>query len=171
VAVMWEAPKDFDDFVRSRHVALLRFAHLICGDPHQAEDLVQEALEKAGLRWRSILRPGNPEAYVRRSIVNAHLNLVRRRSRERLVAQAPEPTGYLVPAERDEQLWRVLADLPPRQRAVLVLRFYEDLTEAEAARVLGCSVGTVKSNGFRALAKLRALLPAQETTQTGGEPR
>ncbi len=136
MAVMWDAPKEFDDFVRSRHVALLRFAHLICGDPHQAEDLVQGALEKAGLRWRSILRPEDPEAYVRRIIVNAHLNLARRRRRERLVAQAPETSGHGETAEHDELLWHMLANLPPRQRAVLVLRFYEDLTEVEAARVL-----------------------------------
>jgi RNA polymerase sigma-70 factor (sigma-E family) len=168
VAVVWDAPGEFDDFVRSRHAALLRFAHLICGDPHQAEDLVQEALERAGLRWRSIRRPEDPEPYVRRIIVNAHLSFTRRRRRERLVAETPEPTAPDVP-ERDEQLWRAVAGLPPRQRAVLVLRYYEDLTEAEAARVLGCSIGTVKSNGFRAVAKLRAALPAHETTPTGGE--
>jgi RNA polymerase sigma-70 factor (sigma-E family) len=163
----WDAPAEFDEFVRARHAALLRFAHLLTGDPHGAADLVQEALEKAGLRWRSIRRQDAPESYVRRSMLNSHLNHGRRRRREHLVADAPERGGR--DAEpRDEALWRLLATLPPQQRAVLVLRFYEDLSEAETARVLGCSVGTVKSTSSRALAKLRAALPTG-TTAVGGE--
>jgi RNA polymerase sigma-70 factor (sigma-E family) len=165
----WDAPAEFDEFVRSRHAALLRFAHLLTGDPHAAADLVQEALEKAGLRWRRIRQQDAPESYVRRSILNAHINHGRRRRRERLVAEAPEQGGA-VAEPRDDALWRLLATLPPQQRAVLVLRFYEDLSEAETARVLGCAVGTVKSTASRALAKLRAALPA-DTTSFGGESR
>ena len=165
----WDAPAEFDEFVRTRHAALLRFAHLLTGDPHAAADLVQEALEKAGLRWRGIRRQDAPEQYVRRSMLNSHINHGRRRRREHLVADAPERSGR--DAEpRDEALWRLLATLPPQQRAVLVLRFYEDLSEVETARVLGCAVGTVKSNTSRALARLRAALPAGSTT-LGGEGR
>jgi RNA polymerase sigma-70 factor (sigma-E family) len=163
----WEAPAEFDEFVRNRHAALLRFAHLLTGDAHAAADLVQEALEQAGLRWRSIRRQDAPESYVRRSILNSHINRGRRRRREYLVAAAPdrdEPDAQ----PRDEALWRLLATLAPQQRAVLVLRFYEDLTEVETARVLGCSVGTVKSTSSRALARLRAALPANNAT-FGGE--
>jgi RNA polymerase sigma-70 factor (sigma-E family) len=159
----WDAPAEFDEFVRTRHAALLRFAHLLTGDPHAAADLVQEALEKAGLRWRGIRRKDAPESYVRRSILNSHINHGRWRRREYLVATTPERRQP--DAEpRDEVLWRLLATLAPQQRAVLVLRFYEDLTEAETARVLGCSVGTVKSTSSRALAKLRAALPARNAT-------
>jgi len=163
----WDAPVEFDEFVRTRHAALLRFAHLLTGDPHAAADLVQEALERAGLRWRSIRRQDAPESYLRKSILHAHINQGRRRRRERLVPETPE-VGRGDAEPRDEALWRLLATLPPQQRAVLVLRFYEDLTEAETARVLGCAVGTVKSNGARALAKLRAALPV---LPDGGEGR
>lgn len=171
----WNAPAEFDEFVRSRHSALLRFAYLLTGDPHGAADLVQEALEKAGVRWRRIRRQDDPEGYVRRSIVTGHLNHGRRTRRERLVAEGPE-IGRLDGEPRDEALWRLLATLPRQQRAVLVLRFYEDLTETDVARVLGCSLGTVKSNSSRALAKLRAVLgPPARTTgapagTTGAQP-
>jgi RNA polymerase sigma-70 factor (sigma-E family) len=163
----WEAPEEFDDFVRSRHVALLRFAYLLTGDPHGAADLVQESLERIGLRWRRIHRQDNPEVYVRRAILNAHINRWRRRWREHLVAETPE-VARSDREPRDDALWRLLATLPRQQRAVLVLRFYEDLTEADVARVLGCSIGTVKSNSSRALAKLRSALPSPATAN-GGE--
>ncbi len=167
----WDAPAAFDDFVRARHGALLRFAHLLTGDPHPAADLVQESLERTGLRWRRIRRQDDPEGYVRRSIVNAHVSHGRRRRYEHLVADAPE-VAQRAGEPRDEALWRLLATLPRQQRAVLVLRFYEDLTEAEIARVLGCSVGTVKSTSSRALTKLRAALPptaAAGSASTGGD--
>jgi RNA polymerase sigma-70 factor (sigma-E family) len=161
----WEAPREFDEFVRVRHAALLRFAHVLCGDPHLAADLVQDSLERTGLAWRR-LRSDDPEAYVRRVIVNTFLNGVRRLRRERLVAEPPE-RAYHEPESRDEALWRLLRTLPPRQRAVVVLRFYADLSEVEISAVLGCTVGTVKSTSSRALAKLRvALAPV-----TGGDDR
>jgi RNA polymerase sigma-70 factor (sigma-E family) len=167
----WAAPAEFDEFVRARHAALLRFAHLLTGDPHAAADLVQEALERTGLAWHRIQRQDDPEGYVRRSIVNAHVNHGRRGRRERLIAQPPEVPHY-DQEPRDDALWRLLGTLPRQQRAVLVLRFYEDLTEAETARVLGCAVGTVKSNSVRALAKLRAALPVpagNAETPSGGD--
>lgn len=168
----WDAATEFDDFVRTRHAALLRFAYLVSGDPHLAADLVQEALERTGMRWRSVHRQDDPEGYVRRSILNAHLNHRRRRRRERLVADPPEFAGPSTLA-RDDTLWRLLAELPPQQRAVLVLRFYEDLTEAEVARVLDCAIGTVKSNGSRALAKLRDAMGASRAAErtNGGDRR
>jgi RNA polymerase sigma-70 factor (sigma-E family) len=167
----WDAATEYDDFVRTRHAALLRFAYVLTGDPHLAADLVQDALERTGMRWRWLHRQDDPEGYVRRSILNAHLNHRRRRRRERLVADPPEPAQPPVET-RDELLWGLLAGLPPQQRAVLVLRFYEDLTEAQVARVLDCAVGTVKSNGSRALAKLRATLrPADTVDKTNGGDR
>lgn len=144
----------FDDFARARMRALLRFAHLLTGDPDRAADLVQDALERTLLAWSRINRKDDPEGYVRRAIVNRHVSVWRRLRRERLVADLPE-SPYDDAGVRDGELWAALGTLPPRQRAVLVLRYYEDLSEADAASVLGCSVGTVKSQSARALARLR----------------
>lgn len=153
----WEAPDSFAEFVRDRHVELLRFAYVLTGDRHLAEDLVQDALERTGLSWRRIRRTDDPEGYVRATIVNRHLNRLRSLRRERLVADPPE-TGYADREPADDQTWRLLATLPRQQRAVLVLRFYLDYSEAQIAATLGCSVGTVKSNASRAMAKLRTSL-------------
>jgi RNA polymerase sigma-70 factor (sigma-E family) len=165
----WEAPATFADYVRGRHAELLRFAHVLTGDPHLAADLVQDALERAGLGWRRIRRQDDPEGYLRRTIVNTYLNRRRALRRERLVADLPERSG---PPGADEpfdgELWALLGTLPRQQRAVLVLRYYLDLSEAQIAEVLGCSVGTVKSNASRAMAKLRtALAPPVGTTEEG----
>jgi RNA polymerase sigma-70 factor (sigma-E family) len=152
----WAAPDSFDDYVRSRHIVLLRFAHVLCGDPHLAGDLVQDALERTGLGWRR-LHHENPEAYVRRAILNGYLNRRRALRRERLVAAVPdEPAPHREP--RDLHLWHALRALPRQQRAVVVLRYYEDLSEAQIAEQLGCSVGTVKSTASRAMARLRSVL-------------
>jgi RNA polymerase sigma-70 factor (sigma-E family) len=161
----WEATGDFDAFIRARHTALLRFAHALTGDHELAADLVQDALERTGVAWSRVRRKDDPEGYVLRIIATRYVSWWRWLRRERLAAAVPE-TAYEDPsADRpDETLWRLLATLPPRQRAVIVLRFYEDLTEAEVARVLDCSVGTVKSNGSRGLARLRQAL-------TSGGPR
>ncbi|MER7001460.1 SigE family RNA polymerase sigma factor [Dactylosporangium sp. NPDC000555] len=156
----WEAPLGFEDFVRARHVALLRFAHVLSGDRHAAEDLVQDALIRAGTSWRRIRKHDDPEGYVRRIIVNCHLNGLRRGKRERLVSEPPDRPAPAAD-ERHDTLWELLATLPRQQRATLVLRYYADMSEAEIADTLGCAVGTVKSNAARALAKLRgALTPA-----------
>ncbi|MDI1462144.1 SigE family RNA polymerase sigma factor [Catellatospora sp. KI3] len=156
----WDAPTSFDEYVRSRHADLLRFAHVLCGDPHLAADLVQDALERTGLAWRRIERHDNPEGYVRRTILNCYLNGRRRLRREVLPGELPEPPGR-EQEPHDGELWRLLTTLPRQQRAVIVLRYYEDMSEAQIAQTLGCSQGTVKSTTSRAMAKLReALAPA-----------
>lgn len=154
----WHAPETFADFVRDRHPELLRFAHVLTGDRHLAEDLVQDALERTGVAWRRIRRHDDPEGYVRRIITNQFLNRLRKLRREHLVAEPPDFTSRPTSADPDDQTWHLLAELPRAQRAVLVLRFYLDLSEAQTADLLGCSVGTVKSNASRALAKLRTRL-------------
>jgi RNA polymerase sigma-70 factor (sigma-E family) len=154
----WDAPASFDDFVRARHQALLRFAHVLCGDGHLAADLVQDALERTGLRWRRLRDPDDPEGYVRRTIITQYVNRRRRWGREHPVADVPEHAAPQEIGGTDGAIRQLLASLPRQQRAVLVLRFYEDLTEAAIAELLGCSLGTVKSNSSRALAKLRAAL-------------
>jgi RNA polymerase sigma-70 factor (sigma-E family) len=168
----WDAPDSFAQFVRDRHSGLLRFAHVLTGDRHLAEDLVQDGLERAGLAWRRIDRQDDPEGYVRRIIVNRYLNRLRALRRERLVAEPPEHAG---PPDRpgpdgpavDDDAWRLLATLPRRQRAVLVLRYYLDQSEAQIADTLGCSVGTVKSNAARGMAKLRTALGATAAAEGG----
>ena len=144
----------FDAFARGRMRELLRFAHALTGDPHRAADLVQDALERTLMGWSRIERKDDPEAYVRRAIVNRHVSVWRRTRRERLVADTPD-TGYADRPGHDDALWAALATLPPRQRAVLVLRYYEDLTEVDTAAALGCTVGTVKSQTWKALNRLR----------------
>ena len=150
----------FDEFVVARAPALLRFAYVLTQDGGRAEDLVQVALVKAHRRWQAVGRAEQPEAYVRRIIANEFLSWRRRRSsRELPTGQLPERSGSDgadALAERDE-MWRTLAGLPPRQRAVLVLRYYEDLSDQQIADLLGCAVGTVRSSAARALATLRSL--------------
>jgi RNA polymerase sigma-70 factor (sigma-E family) len=158
----WDAPASFDDFVRARHQALLRFAHVLCGDAHLSADLVQDALERTGLRWRRLRDPDDPEGYVRRTIVTQYLNRRRRSRREQPVAEMPDRAASQDSSGTDAVIRQLLASLPRQQRAVLVLRFYEDLTEAAIAELLGCSLGTVKSNSSRALAKLRAALATED---------
>lgn len=142
--------------VRSRH--LLHAAHLLTGDRHRAEDLLQTALTRAYLRWDRIVDE-DPEGYVRRTMVNAHIDVWRRRPwREESTEEVPEvavpdASGVL---DARAALLEALAGLSRRQRAVVVLRYFEDLSEAEIARTLGCSAGTVKSAASRAMAKLRA---------------
>ncbi|WP_410809631.1 SigE family RNA polymerase sigma factor [Micromonospora sp. 067-2] len=150
-------PEGFDDFVVTRSRRLLRTAFLLTGDWASAEDLLQTALARAWEAWRRI--DGDPEPYVRRILVNAYASSWRRRWRGELpTADLPEAAAVADPQtsidDRD-RLWRALGRLPRRQRAVLVLRYFEDLSEAEISETLGCSVGTVKSQASRALARLR----------------
>ncbi|WAZ21610.1 SigE family RNA polymerase sigma factor [Streptomyces cinnabarinus] len=154
-------PEDrFQEFVRARWSHLVRTAYLLTGDAHHAEDLTQTALAKAYRSWRRVARSDNPEAYVRRMLVSCNSDRFRkRRVREALTAAPPERAGRdeaYAWADARSALLPALAELPPRQRAVVVLRYWEDLSEAEVADTLGCSPGTVKSQASKGLAKLRA---------------
>ncbi|SNT64431.1 RNA polymerase sigma-70 factor, sigma-E family [Asanoa hainanensis] len=150
-------PEGFEDFVVGRSPRLLRTAYLLTRDWALAEDLLQTALARAWEAWSRI--DGDPEPYVRRIIVNTYASAWRRRWRGELpTADLPEPPGAADPhghLDDRDSLWRALGRLPRRQRAVLVLRYFEDLSEAEIAEALGCSIGTVKSQASRAVAKLR----------------
>jgi len=150
-------------YVAARWPALLRTAYLLVGDRAEAEDLLQEALARLAVAWRRVREQESLDGYVRRTAINLRTSRWRRRRVPTVLVDVLPERGGPHPqadvAERDA-MWSGLATLPPRMRAVLVLRFYEDLTEVDAARALGCSVGTVKSQTSRALAKLRATLPA-----------
>jgi RNA polymerase sigma-70 factor (sigma-E family) len=149
---------DFDDFVRGSSTRLLRTAVLLTGDRAAAEDLVQEMYERLYVHWRRIHTA--PEAYARKTLASLSANRWRSRSRKPEVSlgthDEPTPDGSDSLAVR-EQLLSALQQLPPRQRAVIVLRYYEDLTEAQTADALGCSLGTVKSQASRALDRLRLI--------------
>ena len=155
-----QARDSFGDFVAAALPGLLRFGHVLTGDPRKAEDLVQEALVRTLRRWRTV-HHDSAVAYVRRVMVNTHVNRWRRwESRVRLggVPDRIADDPALRRSEDWDQLRRALSLLPPRQRTVLVLRYFEDLPEAEIAQLMGCQPGTVKSQAARALAALRPLL-------------
>ncbi|MQA07935.1 MAG: SigE family RNA polymerase sigma factor [Pseudonocardiaceae bacterium] len=154
---------DFGEFVRVALPGLLRYGHALTGNPHDAADLVQTVLEKVGARWTMVQRKtGDPVAYIRRSMANAHISKWRRTRKENLVADIPERAQPPGPDSfENEPLWQALRDLPPRQRAVIVLRYYEGLSEAEIADSLGVSQGTVKSQASKAMSTLRGRLDGE----------
>jgi len=161
----------FEAFVQARSGRLLGTAVLLTQDRALAEDLLQTALAKAWFAWSRV--DGDPEPYVRRIVVNTYMSWWRRRWNGEVPAQElPERAGVDFHAGSDARhdLGAALARLPKRQRAVVVLRFYEDLTERQVARLLGCSVGTVKSQTSKALAKLRvdSALEEPRDTSDGG---
>jgi RNA polymerase sigma-70 factor (sigma-E family) len=149
---------DFDAFVRARTMGLLRYGYALTGSQHDAADLVQEALARLGASWNRVRNRSDPEGYVRTTMARLHVSWWRRRRRERLVGTVPDvpytDTG-LAGVDGHHGLWQTLATLPPRQRAVLVLRYYEQRSDEEIAEVLGVSRGTVRSQAFRGLEKLR----------------
>ena len=155
-----EREADFTAYVRARQRHFIRFAYLLTGDPYSAEDLVQSAFAKVYRKWDSI--NDSPDAYVSRAIINEHHSWWRRTWRHRevtgsdLITYADPPA----PADRyaDEDLREHIRRLPTQQRAAIVLRYYEDLTEAQTAEILGISVGTVKSHTSRALSALRVTM-------------
>ena len=154
----------FRGFVQARGHALLRTAYLLTGDQQLAEDLVQTALEKAVRHWRDIRVAAAAEAYVRQTMYREQVSFWRRRrAPELLTSEIPEPrvaqSSEHVRIEDREMLRAALMALGTRQRTVLVLRFFEDLTEQEVARVMGISVGTVKSQAAKALEQLRRAHP------------
>jgi RNA polymerase sigma-70 factor (sigma-E family) len=160
----------FEEYVHIRGTALVRFARLLTGDSHRADDLVQDVLAKAFVHWARVSRSDRPDIYVRRMLINANTSWWRRRSSGELsVAEPPDgPAGGAAGsdigaavAERDS-LWRLVTRLPVKQRAVLVLRYYEDLDDQTIAEILDCSPVTVRTTALRALTALRA---RTETTE------
>nr|WP_033343775.1 SigE family RNA polymerase sigma factor [Catenuloplanes japonicus] len=164
---------EFRDFVSARSSALLRTAYLLAGDWATAEDLLQTALTKTYLAWRRLGQIEAVEPYARRVLVNTATSWWRRRWHgERPTEVLPEraaPDEIEAQLERDA-LWRHVRELPARQRAVLVLRFYEDMSEAQTAAMLNISPGTVKSQTFRALNALRQRLAAEGIDPDSGVP-
>ncbi|MFE9098676.1 SigE family RNA polymerase sigma factor [Streptomyces sp. NPDC007264] len=157
----YENPADFAEFASTAWPRLVRTAHMLTGDFHEAEDLVQTTLTKVYARWRWVPHD-EIHAYVRRALVNNNLSRYRRRRVAHLLMPfLPEAAhrSQAGPAEEVEErttLLQALADLSARQRAVMVLRYYEDLSEQDIAEVLNCSVGTVKTHARRGLEALRA---------------
>ena len=155
----------FDEYVAARGPALLRLAVMLTGDPHRAEDLVQDALAQAFRHWPTVTAADSPHAYVRRILVRQHLSWWRRASsRERPMA---EPASASASVESDvgesyasrDAAWSLLARLPRQQRTVLALRYYEDLSDAQIAEALGCSSATVRAHASRGLGALREVVP------------
>ena len=149
--------ESFVDFARDASPQLLRTAWFVCGDPVQAEELVQAALEKVYVRWRRIDH-GAATAYARKLVLNHRIDTRRHRSREVLTDRTPERATSEHDVEATDALVRALATLAPRERQVVVLRHYADLSEQEGASTLGIGLGTVRSSASRGLAKLRELL-------------
>jgi RNA polymerase sigma-70 factor (sigma-E family) len=157
----------FEEFVSARLTSLLRYATVVTWDPHLAEDITQNVLVRAQARWSRIGRMDAPELYVKRMVVNEFLSWRRRRASrsipiagetlDGLMSPMPDPTALR--DDRDAML-RLIAALPPRQRAVIALRFYEDLTVEQIAEMLGCRTVTVRTHLSRALAALQTALPA-----------
>lgn len=165
---MTDTDVEFTEYVAARQRALVGLAYLLSGDRHAAEDIVQTALARTYLSWNRIRDMNALDAYVRKAVVNEHTSWWRRawrrveRSSELLPEREPEP-GPVVGFEDRHHLWFLVSSLPSRQRAAVVLRYYEGLTEAQTADILDCSVGTVKSQTNRALSTLRARYHATTT--------
>jgi RNA polymerase sigma-70 factor (sigma-E family) len=172
--------REFERFVRDRTDPLLRAAYLLAGDLAEAEDLVQETLLRVARRWYKVAAMEQPAAYARRILVNLVIDHARQRARRN--SELTAPAGGLSEqadstAERALQavdmhtlLLTALAGLPPRQRAVIVLRYWQDLPEAEVAATLGCSAGTVKSTASRGLARLREAIGAEPSVNSFQAP-
>lgn len=168
--------EEFHGFVMSRWPWLIRTAFLLTGEQHAAEDLVQSLLERAYASWRRVSAADDPDAYVRRMLINAHARRHRRKLKEYLSArddlqdfETPDRGDPMAQAEDRTMLLRALAGLPARQREAVVLRYWEDLTETQAAAAMGCSVGAVKSNAAKGIAKLRAIPGLTTMVLSGGE--
>ena len=171
-----DADAEFQAYMAARWPVLVRTAFLLTGDRFLAEDLAQTALTRVYASWRRVRRADDVDAYVRRVMVNANSGRFRkRRVVERLVAVPADGRSHVPhePLAERSALMAALAELPARQRAVVVLRYWEDLPEREVAAVLGCSVGTVKSQASKGLARLRtsAVLGGRDSmlAESGGK--
>jgi len=166
----------FREFVVRQWEPLSRTAYLLTRDRALAEDLVQSALEKTHRHWRRIERVDSPEVYTRRVMINTAISWRRRRKWAEVPLLPSDEGGHADPygqADNRHLLLRALRDLPPRTQAILVLRYFEDRSEAEIAQLLGCSAGSVKSQASRGIARLRTLLgqegaSSSSTTLLGG---
>lgn len=158
---------EFGAYVAQRRHHLYRTAWLLCGDPHRAEDLVQETLTKLYLAWPRVSRADSVEAYVRRMLVNAHIDETRRPwRRERPTAEPPDTPYPATVGEDADELWTALRALPAGQRRVVVLRHYWGLTIEETAADLDVTAGTVKSQTSAALTTLRHILSPEPVTHS-----
>jgi RNA polymerase sigma-70 factor (sigma-E family) len=158
VGVDRTAEAEFSEFMQGRWPQLVRLGYLLTGDRGLAEDLAQTALARAFASWPRVRRAGDPDAFVRRVMLNAnHDRFRKRRVAEQLTGTVPEPAAGDAAGGREDRvaLMGALMSLPVGQRSVVVLRFWLDMTETQVAEALGCSVGNVKSQASRALAKLR----------------
>ena len=158
------AEREFREYVASRHAALYRVALLLTGHREDAEDLLQTALTKLALRWNRLARSASADAYVRKILYHQQVSWwrTRRHQREHVTAHPPDrgaDTDLAGTSALRLTLAAALGHLTRRQRAVIVLRYYEDLPEAQVAQILGCGVGTVRSQTHRSLARLRVLYP------------
>ena len=157
-------PVTYEEFADTRLSALLRYAVMLTGDPTTAQDLVQETMVRVQLNWRRVARSDSPDGYVRKMLTNQFIDLRRGSWWRRVLLRADPDPAVASPSDHADQtserdrMWSLLARLPRRQRAALVLRFYEDLPDQEIADVLGCAVGTVRSSISRGLETLRAEL-------------
>lgn len=166
----------FDEYVSARLGALVRYATVITCDPHLAEDITQDVLVKAQARWSRISRVDAPERYLKRMVLNEFLSWRRRRAArqvplsmaalDRLMCAVDDRTAEF---DQRDALLRVIASLPPRQRAAVALRFYEDLADEEIAELLGCREVTVRSHISRALGAMRLALAPSLATASGGQ--
>ncbi|MFJ9694718.1 SigE family RNA polymerase sigma factor [Kitasatospora sp. NPDC101183] len=167
---MTDPAPDFEEFVVGCGPRLIRVAWLLTGDPHLAEDLLQTVLAKVWPKWHR-LADNHPEAYVRKALVNTHASWWRRRWRGELPhGELPERAAGGDPfaaVDLEQSLAAAVRRLPARQRAVVVLRYFEDLSVEEVAVTLGCSTGTVKSQASRALRTLQSRLPVNEPAWGG----
>lgn len=151
----------FEEYALARGAPLVRFARLLTGDEHRAEDLVQEVLAKAYVQWRRVEASERPDVYVRRMLVNAHHSWWRRRSNREFpvpeVRDTPVTDDVASHSAERDALWQLVTALPPRQRTVIVLRYYEDFDDATIAEVMDCTPGTVRTQAKRALATLQQM--------------
>lgn len=165
---------EVENFLESRAPRLLRVAVLLTGRTHDAEDLVQDVLATVVLRWRRVRRADDVDAYVRRMLVNAWISRSRRMSSKELVHHDVVTSDVRSPAQPDparqvvdaQVLWDAVTTLPPRQRAAVVLRFYEDLPDVDAAAALGCSTGNFRVLVHRGVAALRERSGLHDTTDS-----
>jgi RNA polymerase sigma-70 factor (sigma-E family) len=152
-------PDEFLEFATARSSQLFRTAWLLCGDWHLAEDLVQTTLGKLFRSWRRVRSADSPDAYARTVLVRSYLSYRRRRSStEKPYGSLPDSAGREIDPALRLTLLKGLAELPPKDRAVLVLRYWEDLSVEQTAQQMGCSAGAVRNRSLRALAKLRTVL-------------